>query len=95
MYWDVENNQEFQQRDITQKFVPIIFVDESDSKIENEVTGSFTCRFAVLPASGIVSLCSKGSSCNETLLVYGAVAGTAEVFNFIFEDGFATLSRAV
>lgn len=94
MHWNVESNRELQQRDITEKFVPIILVDESDSKIEIEVTGLFTCRFAVLPTPGTGSLCSKRSSCNETWRVCGAEAGTVEVFSFLFQDGFATLNRA-
>lgn len=46
---DVEDTQQLQQRDNSEKFVPIILVDESDRKIEIEMTGPSICCLSVLP----------------------------------------------
>lgn len=45
----VEDTQQLQQRDSSEKFVPIILVDESDRKIEIEMTGPSICCPTVLP----------------------------------------------
>lgn len=84
VWLDVEDTRQLHQRDNSEKFVPIILVDESDRKIEIEMAGPSICCLSVLPTLWIGGLCFKCSSKvtpGSEEFVVQECTGTAEIFD--------------